>query len=54
MAFFKRLGSRPIHREINLQEVVNGIDYILCKTDLNLIRRLTYMCNIFAHFEACF
>ena len=35
---------------------MNGIDYILCKTDLNLIRKLAYKCNIFndAHFEACF
>ena len=43
--FFKRSGSRHIHKEIKLQEGMKGIDNILCKTDQNLIRRLTYKCN---------
>ena len=35
---------------------MNGIDFILCKTGLYLIRRLALKCNIFnnAHFEARF
>ena len=54
--FFKCLGSQHIHKDIKLQEGMNRIDYILCKTDLNLIQRLTYKCNTFndVHFEACF
>ena len=54
--FFKCLGSLPIHKEIKLQEGMDGIENIFCKTDLNHIQRLTYKCNIFngVHFEACF
>ena len=51
---FKRLGSRHIHKEIKLQKAMNGMDRILCKTDLILIRRHTFKCNTFidADFEA--
>ena len=42
IVFFKRLGSRHIDKEIELQEGMKGIDNILCKTNLNLIRGLTY------------
>ena len=42
IVFYERLGSRHNHKEIKLQEYMNGIDYILCKTDLNVIRRLAY------------
>ena len=54
--FYKRLGSRYIHEEIKLQEDMDGTHCILCKTVLNLIRRLAYKCNIFndAQFEAHF
>ena len=31
---FKRLGSRCIHKEIKLQKAMNGMDRILCKTEL--------------------
>ena len=44
---FKRLGSRHIHKEIKLQKSMSGMDRILCKTDLILIRRHTYKCNTF-------
>ena len=47
LVFFKRLGSRHIHKEIKSQEDMNGIDYILCKADVNLIRGLPYKCNAF-------
>ena len=52
--FFKCLGSRHIHKEIKLQDGKKGIKYILCKTDLDLIRWLAYKCNTLndAHFEA--
>ena len=40
---FKRLGSQHIHQEIKLQKAVNGMDMILCKTDLILIQRHTYI-----------
>ena len=48
------LGSRHIHKEIKLQNAMNGIDRILCKKDLILIRRHTYKCNTFSDvdFEA--
>ena len=36
------LCSRHIHKDIKLQKGMKGIDQILCKTDLNLILRLTY------------
>ena len=51
---FKRLGSRHIHIEIKLQKAMNGMDRVLCKTDLILIRRHTYKCNTFSDvgFEA--
>ena len=45
---FKRLGSRHIHKEIELQKTVNGINSILWMTDLILIRRHTYKCNSFS------
>ena len=45
IAHFKRLGSRHIHKEIKLQKALNGMDRILCKTGLILIRRHTYKCN---------
>ena len=35
----KRLGSRHIHKVIKLQGAMNGMDRILCKEDLILIRR---------------
>ena len=58
IVFSKRLGSRhrPIHKEIKEQDGMNGIDDILCKTDLNIFWRRTYKCNTFndLHFEACF
>ena len=52
--FFKRLGSQ--NKEIKLQESMNRINNILCKTDLNLIHRLTYKCINFndVHLEAHF
>ena len=46
---FKHLGSRHIHKEIKLQMAMNRMDMILCKTDLILIRRHTYKCNIFSY-----
>ena len=49
--------ARYIQKEIKLQQGMNGIiNYILCKTDLNLIGRVTCKCNTFnnVHFEACF
>ena len=51
---FIRLGSRHIHKEIKLQNALNGIDRILCKKDLILFRRHTYKCNTFSDvdFEA--
>ena len=51
---FKRLGIRHIHKEIKLQKAVNGMDMILCKTDLIIVRRHTYKCNTFSDvdFEA--
>ena len=39
ITFFNYLDNRVIHKE--LQEGMNGIDNILCKTDLNLTQRLT-------------
>ena len=45
---FKRLGSRHIHTKIKLEKAMNGMDRILCKTDLILIRRHTYKCNTFS------
>ena len=42
---FKRLGSRHIHKEIKLQKAMNGMDRILCITDLILIQRHTYKSN---------
>ena len=45
IVFFKRLGIQHIHKEIKLQGGMNGIDYILCKMDLNPIRRMAYKCN---------
>ena len=41
----KRIGSIHIQKEIKLQDGMNGIDNILCKTNLHLIRRLTYRWN---------
>ena len=54
--FFKRLGSRHIHKEIEFQEDINGIDHIICKRDLNPIRRLIYKGYTFndEHFGARF
>ena len=51
---FKWLGSPHIHQEIKLQKALNGIDRILCKTDIILIQRLTYKYHTFNHvdFEA--
>ena len=51
---FKRLGSQHFHKEIKLQKAMNGMDRILCKIDLILIRRHTHKCNTFSHvdFEA--
>ena len=49
IVFFKRLGSRHIHKEC-----MNGIDYIICKTDLSPIRRLAYNTFNDVHFEARF
>ena len=56
IVFFKRLGNRHINKEMKLQEGMNWIDNILCKTDLSLIRGLTYKCDTFnnIHFEAYF
>ena len=56
MVFFKRLGSRHIHKEIKLQEGLKVIDYILCKTGLNVLRIQAYNCNNFNDvlFEARF
>ena len=48
---FQTLGSRHIHKEIKLQKAMNGVDKILCKTDLILIRRLTYKYNTFNHVD---
>ena len=42
---FKRLGSRHIQNEIKLQKAMNGMDRILCITDLILIQRHTYKSN---------
>ena len=52
--YFKCLGSRHIHKEIKLQKSMNGMDMILCKTDIILIQRHTYKCKTFsdADFEA--
>ena len=54
VVFFKRLGSRHIHKEIRLQEGMNGIHCILCKTDLNPLWTLANKGNTFndVHFEA--
>ena len=51
---FKRLGSRHIHKEIKLQKAMNGMDRVLCKTDLILIQRHSYKCDTFSNedFEA--
>ena len=49
IVFFKRMGSRHIQKLIRLQEGMNGIDKILCKTDLNPMQRLAYKCNTFKH-----
>ena len=56
MVFFKRLSSHHVYKEIKLQEIMDGIDYILCKTDINLNRRLAYKCNTIKdeHFETRF
>ena len=56
IVFFKHLGSRHVYKEIKLQEGMNKIENMLCKTDLNLLRRMAYKCNTFndipVHFEA--
>ena len=52
---FKHLGSQHIHKEIKLQEAMNRIERILCKTGLIFIRRyLIFKCNTFSDvdFEA--
>ena len=41
---FKRLGSRHIHKEIEISECVFGFNEILCET--GLIQTLTHNCNI--------
>ena len=45
---FKQLGSRHINKEIKLQKTMNGMDMILCKTDLILTQRHTYKFNTFS------
>ena len=45
--YFKRLGSRHNYTENKLQKAMNGMDRILCKTDLILIRRHTNKGDIF-------
>ena len=51
---FKRLGSRHIHKEIEIPYCVFGFNEIICKTCLKHIRTLTHKCNIIKeeHFEA--
>ena len=43
---FKRLGSRHIHKEIEIPLYVFGIDEIISKTGLKPIQTLTHKCNI--------
>ena len=51
---FKRLGSRHIHKEIELPYCVFGFNEIICKTCLKPIQTLTHKCNIIKeeHFVA--
>ena len=42
IVFFKRLGSRHIHKEIKLPKGTKGVDKILCKTDSQHIQTLAY------------
>ena len=51
---FKGLGNQHLNKEIKLQKAMNGMDRILFKTDLILIRRHTYKCSTFSDvdFEA--
>ena len=51
---FKRLGSRHIHKEIEIPYCVFGFNEIICKTGLKHIQTLTHKCNIMKekHFEA--
>ena len=51
---FKRSGSRYIHKNIKLQKSMEGMNRILCKTNLTLIWRHIYKCNTFSNvnFEA--
>ena len=51
---FKRLGSRHIHKEIEISQCVFGFIDVICKTDLKHIQTLTHNCNIIneEHFEA--
>ena len=42
-----RLGCRHIHKEINLQEGMDGIDNILFKSDLNFIPQLATKYQIY-------
>ena len=53
IVFFKCLGSRHLQKEIKIHKCVCGINYILCKTDIKPIHRLTYNCNILkdVHFK---
>ena len=52
--YFKHLGSRYIHKEIELSYFVLGFNEIICKTGLKPIQTLTHKCNIIKeeHFEA--
>ena len=49
---FQCVGSRHIHKEIKLLKTMKGMDRIMCETDLYLIRRHTYMCNIFSDVDS--
>ena len=51
---FKRLGSRHIHKEIEIPCCVFGFNVIICRTGLKHIQALTHKCNIIKeeHFKA--
>ena len=51
---FKCLGSRYIHKEIEISYFVFWFNEIICKTVLKPIQTLTHKCNIIKeeHFEA--
>ena len=54
IVFFKRLGSRHIHKEMKIQNGTKGVVNILCKTDLySYIQRLAckYKTFNFVQFE---